>query len=361
MNSVLRIVLITAGVALFAYSFYYLYTKDQAAPVVFETTEPFVTNIEQKTVATGSILPRKEVEIKPQISGIVQQIFVQAGDSVAEGDLVARIKVIPDIAQVNAAESRVNQAQIRFEAAEEDFKRQQQLFTDEVISQADFTTAEANWRTAQEELDAAKNNLQIIRDGVSQKAGAGTNTLIKSTVAGMVLDVPVKEGNSVIESNTFNDGTTIAVVADMSSMVFEGKVDESEVGKIHEGMELSLDIGAIEDQTFVAVLEYISPKGEEETGTIQFEIRAAVEIPAGSFIRAGYSATADIVLESRDSVLAIQEAHLMFVNDSAFAEVETKPNEFEKRYVETGLSDGINIEVLGGLEKGDKVKQQVTY
>lgn len=361
MKSALRTILIIAGVALFGYSFYYLWSKDQEAPEVFETTTPFKTDIVLKTVATGSILPRKEVEVKPQISGIVEEIFVQAGDSVSEGQLMARIKVIPDMALLNGAESRVNQATIRFEQAQEDFDRQDKLFKDGVIAEADFITVQTAYRTSLEELDAAENNLQIVREGVSKKAGAGTNTLIRSTVSGMVLDVPVKEGNSVIESNTFNDGTTIAIVADMSTMVFEGKVDESEVGKIAEGIKLQLSVGAIEDEEFNATLEYISPKGEDEGGTIQFEIRAAVDLKDGAFIRAGYSANASIVLEQRDSVLAIDEANLLFRNDSAFAEFEIADQKFEERYIETGLSDGINIEVLGGLAEGDKIKKQQSY
>ena len=361
MNSALKVILIIAGVGLFGYSFYYMWSKDQEEPVTFETVEPFKTDIVLKTVATGSILPRKEVEIKPQISGIVEEIFVAAGDTVAEGALIARIKVIPDMALLASAETRVNQAEIRWDQAQKDFDRQDQLFKDGVIAEADFLAAQTSYRSVQEDLEAAQENLQIVRDGVSQKAGAGTNTLIRSTVEGMVLDVPIKAGNSVIEANTFNDGTTIAIVADMSTMVFEGNVDESEVGKISEGMDLTLSVGAIENEEFQATLEYIAPKGEDDGGTIQFEIRAAVELKEDAFIRAGYSANANIVLESRDSVLAINEANLIFRNDSAFAEFEIADQKFEERHIETGLSDGINVEVLGGLSMGDKIKKQQSY
>ena len=257
---------------------------------------------------------------------------------------------------LNNAESRVKQAEISLRDAEADYKRQKELFDKDVIAAAEFQDAEIAFNQAQQEVEAAENNLQLIKEGQTKNTGETTNTLIRSTIDGMVLDVPVEEGNSVIESNTFNEGTTIANVADMGEMVFEGKVDETEVGKIEEGMELILSVGAIENETFKAKLEHISPKGVEENGAIQFEIKAAVSLKQGVFIRAGYSANADIVLDRADSVMAIQESLLKFENDSAYVEIETEPQIFEKRFIKTGLSDGINIEVVEGLTMEDKIK-----
>jgi HlyD family secretion protein len=258
---------------------------------------------------------------------------------------------------LNNAESRVNRAKISLEDAKRNFDRQKDLFEQNVISKTDFEAYELQYNTAVEELESAENNLQLIKEGQTRQTGESTNTLIRSTIDGMVLDIPVEIGNSVIESNTFNDGTTVANIADMGEMVFEGKVDESEVGKIKEGMDLILTIGAINDVRFNAILEHISPKGVEENGAIQFEIKAAVNLIDTVFVRAGYSANADIVLDKRDSVLAISEALLQFENDTAFVEVETEPQTFEKRTIETGLSDGINIEILSGLTEDDKIKK----
>ena len=340
----------------FAYTIYFLYEKSQAKPVVYQTTTPFTESIIKKTVATGSVVPRKEIAIKPQVSGIIDKIYVEAGDMVNKGDLIAKVRIIPNMVNLNNAESRVKQAKISMRDADADYKRQKELFDNDVIAAAEFEDADIMYSQAEQELNAAEDNLQLIKEGQTKSTGATTNTLIRSTIDGMVLDVPVKEGNSVIESNTFNDGTTIANIADMGEMIFEGKVDETEVGKISEGMDLILSIGAIEDLKFSAMLEHISPKGVEENGAIQFEIKAAVSLKDNSFVRAGYSANADIVLDRVDSVMTIQESLLKFENDSTYVEVETEPQVFEKRFIETGLSDGINIEVLSGLSMEDNIK-----
>jgi HlyD family secretion protein len=312
-----------------------------------------------KTVATGSVVPRFEIEIVPQVSGIIDELFVEAGDKITKGQVVARIKIIPDMVTLNSAETRVNRAKIGFEDAQIDYDRQQKLFDKEVISYEEFKAAKVAYDSAKEELTAAENNLELIKNGVTKKAATATNTLVRSTINGMVLDVPVEEGNSVIQANTFNAGTTIASVADMSDMIFEGNVDETEVGKIREGMPIELEIGAIDKEKFAAVLEYISPKGVEENGAIQFEIKANVKLKEGQFIRAGYSANANIVLERKDNVMVIPEGLLQFENDSSFVEVNVgsaeEPN-YEKRWVHTGLSDGINIEITEGLKADDKVK-----
>ncbi len=340
----------------FVYTIFFLYQKSQAKPIVYQTTTPFTETIIKKTVATGSVVPRKEIAIKPQVSGIIDKIYVEAGDMVSNGDLIAKVRIIPNMVNLNNAESRVKQAKISIRDAQADYNRQKELFDGDVIAEAEFQDAEIAFNQAQQELEAAENNLQLIKEGQTKNTGETTNTLIRSTIDGMVLDVPVKEGNSVIESNTFNDGTTIANIADMGEMVFEGKVDETEVGKIEEGMNLILSIGAIEDLSFSALLEHISPKGIEENGAIQFEIKAAVTLKELTFVRAGYSANADIVLDRVDSVMVIQESLLKFENDSIYVEVETEPQIFEKRYIETGLSDGINIEVISGLSMEDKIK-----
>ncbi|HOI48884.1 MAG TPA: efflux RND transporter periplasmic adaptor subunit [Prolixibacteraceae bacterium] len=357
MKKILRISLIVILIAVFAGTLVFLYNKSKKKPDVFETKNPFVSNVVMKTVATGSVVPRQETEIKPQVSGIIDEIYIEAGDMVTKDQVIARIKIIPDMVNLNAAETRTNRAKINFEDAKIDYDRQQKLFDKNVISYEEFKRAKVAFDSAREELTAAENNLELIKNGVTKKAQTATNTLVRSTINGMVLDVPVKEGFSVIQANTFNAGTTIASIANMQDMIFQGKVDETEVGKIKVGMPIELEIGAIDKEKFEAALEYISPKGKEENGAIQFEIKANVMLKEGQFIRAGYSANANIVLDRKDSVLVIPEGLLKFENDSSFVEVQTATEQsFEKRYVKTGLSDGINIEITQGLTKDDKVK-----
>jgi HlyD family secretion protein len=356
MKKFFKIFLLVAVLGAFVYTIFFLYKKSQAEPVVYETIEPVVTNIVRKTVATGSVIPRKEIEIKPKVSGIIEEIYVAEGDYIKKDDLIARVQIIPDMVTLNNATSRVNRARLSLEDAKRNHARQKELFDQMVIPKSSFETVDLQLKNAMEELAAAENNLELIKKGQTKESGATANTLIRSTIDGMVLDIPVEIGNSVIESNNFNSGTTIALVANMGEMIFEGKVDESEVGKIREGMDLILTIGAITDVKFNATLEHISPKGVEENGAIQFVIKAAVDLIDTVFVRAGYSANADIVLEKRDSVLAINEKVLLFENDSVFVEVETGLEAFEKRSVQTGISDGINIEILSGLTKEDKIK-----
>ncbi|MCP4368403.1 MAG: efflux RND transporter periplasmic adaptor subunit [Deltaproteobacteria bacterium] len=348
--SLIIILIVFGGTLLF------LYNKSREKPVIFETRSPFITNVIKKTVATGSIVPRKEIEIKPQISGIIEEIYVEPGDKVKKDDLIARIRVIPNMISLNNAEARLKLAQINLDDAKRELERQYKLFKKEIISTSKYQEYEMAYNSAKEEMAAADNNLQLIKAGVTKNPGEETNTLIRSTIDGMILDIPVKEGKSVIETNNFNAGTTIAVIADMMEMIFQGKVDESEVGKIKTGMDLILSVGAVEKEKFDAILEYISPKGVAEEGAIQFEIRAKMKLKKSHFIRAGYSANADIVLEKKDSVLAINESLLQFEEDRVFVEVENEPRQFVKRYIEVGLSDGINIEIVEGLSKKDKVK-----
>lgn len=357
MKRFLKILIAVVLLALFAYTLYFLFQKSEEKPIVYETTQAFKTDIILKTVATGSVVPRKEIEIKPQVSGIIDQIYVEAGTMVEKNAKIALVKIIPNMVNLNNAENRLRQAKINLDNAKLDLDRNQKLIDQKVISDSEFQQFEVNFKSAQEEYKAAADNLELIKKGETSSNKSSTNRLIRSTIAGMILDVPVEEGFSVIEANTMNAGTTVASVADMSDLIFEGKVDESEVGKIKEGMNLILKIGAIENETFEATLEYISPKGVEEDGAIQFEIRAAVQLKEGQFIRAGYSASADIVLDRRDQVLSIPEALLQFDNDSAYVEIEIGDQEFEKRYLTTGLSDGINIEITEGISLEDNIKQ----
>ncbi len=356
MKKVLRIILLVIIIGAFIATIYFLYQKSKKEPVVFETETPFITDIIKKTVATGSVVPRKEIEIKPQVSGIIEEVYIEPGDVVKNGDLIAKVRIIPNMINLNNAEARLDQAKIDFEDAKMIYDRQKKIFDEGVIPAAEFQQYELALNRAKSELNASENNLQLIKEGVTKDSQSSTNTLIRSTIEGMVLDVPVEQGNSVIESNTFNAGTTIAVVADMGEMIYEGKVDETEVWKIKTGMNLILTIGAIEETTFNAYLEYISPKGVEENGAIQFEIKAAVELKKDYFIRAGYSANADIVLTRKDSVLAVKESLLLFEEDSIFVEVEKEMQVYEKIPVEVGLSDGINIEIISGVSKEDKIK-----
>lgn len=352
------ILLVLVGAAVLG-TFYFLWKKAQPVVVVYEIVTPETGDIETKTVATGNVEPRFEVLIKPQISGIISELTKEAGQMVKEGEIIARIKVIPEMVQLNSAESRVNVAEISLKQVEETYKRDEQLFNQGVISREDFDLSHANYLRAKEERDNAQSALEIIRDGIAQNSKVESTTQIRSTINGMILDVPVKVGNSVIQSNNFNDGTTIASVADMSDMIFKGNVDETEIGRINEGMPIKLTIGAMENVSFDATLEYVSPKGVETNGAIQFEVKAAVYIPEDVFIRAGYSANAEIVLRRAENVLTVPESTIEFQGDSAFVQLvkQEKPTQlFEKHHVVTGLSDGIKIEILEGLTVNDKIK-----
>ncbi len=358
MKKVLRISLIVIVLVLFLGTIGFLYSKSRSKPEFFETEKPFYTDIILKTVATGSIVPRNQIEVKPTVSGIIDEIFVNEGDLVEKGQIIARIRIVPNMVSLNTAESRLKRARIAHEEAKLNFERQKKLFEKQVIAESEYIPFEIAFKNAEEEVNAAENNLELIRDGVSRSSGESSNTLIRSTIDGMILEIPVEIGNSVIEANNFNAGTTIVTVADMGEMIFQGKVDESEVGKIKEGMNLILTIGAIEEASFDAILEHISPKGIEENGAIQFEIRAAIELNKDYFIRAGYSATADIVLERRDSVLAIKESVLIFEDDTTYVEIEKEDQVFEKVAIKTGISDGINIQVQEGITEEMPVKKR---
>ncbi len=352
----IKITLLIAFVGLIFWTFYFLYNKSQKPPEVFKTTTAFDTSIVKKTVATGSVTPRKEVNMKSQVSGIIEKLYIVAGQQVKQGDVIAKIKIVPNMLNLANAENRISAAQVNYDNSKLDYDRNKVLFDQSVISKADMQAVELRVNSNKVELEAAINQLQIIKEGASKTAGSTSNTFVKATITGMVLDVPVKEGGQVIESNTFNEGTTIASVANMGEMIFEGKLDESEVGKVHENMDIVLTIGAIDKESFDAKLEYIAPKGITENGAIQFLIRASIDKTNSSFLRAGYSANADIILSKKNKVMAIPESVLQFDKEKPFVEVEKGNQIFEKRFVKTGLSDGINIEILEGIQKTDKLK-----
>jgi HlyD family secretion protein len=359
-NKIIKISLVVLLLGLFAGTIIFLYVNSGEKPKKYKTDTPFKTNIVRKTVATGSVLPRKEVNLKSSVSGVVDKIYVTAGEYVKVGQLIARIRIIPNMVNLNNAETSVNRNKIVLEDAQRELNRYEKLYQDKLVSESEYNRYLVAYNKAKEELSSAENNLQIVKEGAIKNVSNASN-LVRSTVNGMLLDVPVKEGSFVIESNTFNEGTTIAAVADMNDMIFKGMVDESEVGKIKEGMMLDLTIGAVEDKKFKAQLEFISPKGVTEEGAIKFRIEAALILQKDEFIRAGYSANADIIFDRKDSVLAINENLLQFKGDSVFVEVEIKPFVFEKRLVKTGISDGINIEILSGVKMGEKIKNaQVT-
>ena len=347
------IVLVLAGAA---YTLNHLYTQEQQEEATYRTENARTGDIVIKTVAAGSIQPRQEILIKPQISGIVRRVQVEAGEQVQSGDVLAEVMVVPDMGALSSAETRLERARINLEDAETNAERNRLLLEDGIIAAADFQRFELARKQAQEEFYAAEDNLRIIQDGVAARSGRTSNTLITSTIDGMVLDVPVKKGNSVIEANNFNEGTTIATVADMQDLIFVGKIDESEVEKLSVGMAIELTVGAIEGLTIPATLEYISPKGIEEAGAIQFEIKAAVELQEGQFLRAGYSANANVVLDERRGVLVMGEMLVQYADGATFVEVLVDENRYERRDVELGLSDGISVEVLGGVSADDQLK-----
>ena len=335
----------------------FLFNKSQEKPVVYETDAPFKTTIIKKTVAIGKVIPRKEVNVTSQVSGVVEKVYVVAGQTVKKGDLIARITLAPNMVMLNSAESQLQSAEINLKNAEDELERQKKLYADKLISESEYNKFLLTYNLQRQAVESAENNLLLIREGATRKSDLVSN-MIRATVDGMILDVPNKEGAFIVESSTFGAGTTVASLADMNDMIFEGMVDEAEVGKIREGMELVLDVGALEGEPFSAVLEYISPKGIEDQGTIKFQIRAAVTLSDQLFLRANYSANADIVLDKRENVLAINEGNLLIEDEQHFVEVETAPQQFEKRKVETGLSDGINIEIVAGLKESEKIKRR---
>ncbi|MBH45946.1 MAG: efflux transporter periplasmic adaptor subunit [Flavobacteriaceae bacterium] len=335
---------------------YFVKTNSKAL-IEYDVQLASIQNIEKKTVVTGKVIPEDEVEIKPQISGIIKELYVEEGDLVSNGDLLAKVKVVPNEQALNSAKGRLSNTLILLKNAEVEFKRNETLFKKEIISKREYDNAKLNYDQAQQNVENARTDLQIIKLG-SAGGSSIANTNIRATVPGTVLEIPIKEGDQVIESNTFNAGTTIATVADLNKMIFEGKVDEAEVAKLIIGMPLKVTLGAIEDESFDAQLKFIAPKGNEEDGTVQFKIEGDVYLNDSVFIRAGYSANASLVLEKKDSIMAISEALLQFdkVTNDPFVEIKNDVGEFERKDIEVGISDGINVEVISGIEMEDEIK-----
>lgn len=359
MKKYLKITLLVVVAAIFIGTFIFLYQKSKPKTTVYETVTPEIADLEKTTVATGKVEPRDEVLIKPQISGIISEVYKEAGQTIKQDEVIAKVKVIPELGQLNSAESRVRVAEISTAQAETDHERIKKLYNDKLISREDYEKSEVEIKKAREELQTAKDALEIIKEGITKNSASFSSTLIRSTIDGLILDVPIKVGNSVIMSNTFNDGTTIATVANMNDLIFKGKIDETEVGRIHEGMPVKLTIGALQNLTFDAELEYISPKGVEENGANQFEIKAAVHAPDSVQIRSGYSANAEIVLQRAQKVLAVPEGIIEFSGDSTFVWVMTDSipeQKFERRQIKTGMSDGIKLEIKEGLTGKEKVR-----
>ena len=352
--------IIAAIIALiFIGTFVFLWQKSQPKEVVYNEFTPKLDSIQKTTIITGKIEPRNEVNIKPQISGIISELLKEPGDYVNAGDVIAKVKVIPDMAQLSSAEMRVRLAEINLKQAQTDFEREQNLFNQKLVSADEFDKIKMSLSQVKHEKIAAQDAVEVVRDGVSKSNAKASSTLIRSTISGVILDIPVKVGNSVILSNTFNDGTTIATVANMNDLIFRGNIDETEVGQLVNGMNMKITIGALQDLKFDAALEYVSPKAVESNGTNQFEIKAAVKLSEGGKIRAGYSANAEIVLAKADKVLTVPESAIEFSGDSTFVYVikgAGKNKTYDRTYVETGLSDGVNIEIKKGVTTKDKVR-----
>ena len=341
----------------FLFSMAYFIRTNSKSVEEYDTTTPFTSSIEKTAVVTGKVVPEDEVEIKPQLNGIIEKILVEEGDVLNEGDLIARIKVVPDEASVYRVQSQVNNLKLAVKNAERDFQRSTDLYAKQIISQQDFDNAELSYNQAKENLSAAQNDLEIIKKG-SVSGSATANTNIRATVSGTILEIPVKLGDQVIQSNNFSVGTTVAIIADLNTMIFEGKVDEAEVGKLYNGQGLIVTMAAIPGEEFDASLKFVAPKGTEEQGAVQFKIEADVTLSESVFVRAGYSANASLVIDSRYDIMVIPEALLQFDRrtQAPYVEIQTGNQKFERKDIEIGLSDGINVEVLSGLSMDTKIK-----
>ena len=352
--------IIAAIVALiFIGTFVFLWQKSQPKEVVYNEFTPKMEDIQKTTIITGKIEPRNEVNVKPQISGIITELLKEPGQTVQQGEVIAKVKVIPDMGQLSSAEARVRLAEINLKQAQVNFNREENLYNQKLVSADEYDKSKQALDQAKHEKVAAEDALQVVRDGVSKANASASSTLVRSTISGVILDIPVKVGNSVILANTFNDGTTIATVANMSDLIFRGNIDETEVGQLVSGMPMKITIGALQDLQFDAALEYISPKAVESNGANQFEIKAAVKLAEGGKIRSGYSANAEIVLSSAEKALSIPESAIEFSGDSTFVYIikgEGKEKTYERTQVTTGLSDGVNIEIKKGLTVKDKVR-----
>ncbi|WP_302813343.1 efflux RND transporter periplasmic adaptor subunit [Leyella stercorea] len=360
MKKYFKYILMALVAVIFIGTFVFLYIKSQPQPEVYDEFTLQRMDIRKTTVVTGKIEPRNEVNVKPQISGIITEILKEAGDTVQEGEVIAKVKVIPDMGSLSAAQSRLRLAEINRKQAQTDYDREKTLFDKGLVAADEYDKIAQALRQAREEVDAAQDNLEVVRDGVSKSNASASSTLIRSTITGLILDIPVKVGNSVILANTFNDGTTIATVANMNDLIFRGNIDETEVGRLSTGMTMKITIGALQDLKFDARLEYIAPKATDQNGANQFEIKAAVNLPSNATnIRSGYSANAEIVLAEAKNVLGVQESAIEFDGDDTYVYVikgEGDKQTYERRKVQTGISDGINIEIRSGVKPNERIR-----
>ena len=360
MKKYFKYILMALIAVIFIGTFVFLYIKSQPQPEVYDEFTLQRMDIRKTTVVTGKIEPRNEVNVKPQISGIITEILKEAGETVQEGEVIAKVKVIPDMGSLSAAQSRLRLAEINRKQAQTDYDREKTLFDKGLVAADEYDKIAQALRQAREEVDAAQDNLEVVRDGVSKSNASASSTLIRSTITGLILDIPVKVGNSVILANTFNDGTTIATVANMNDLIFRGNIDETEVGRLSTGMTMKITIGALQDLKFDARLEYIAPKATDQNGANQFEIKAAVNLPSNATnIRSGYSANAEIVLAEAKNVLAVQESAIEFDGDDTYVYVikgEGDKQTYERRKVQTGISDGINIEIRSGVKPNERIR-----
>lgn len=357
MKRIVKYCILAAIGVVFVGTIVFLYRKSHQPPVAYQLETPARMTIVKKTVAVGKVIPRREIEVKSQVSGVVEKLYVVAGQTVKRGAIIARIALRPNMLNVNTAEAQLLAAKISLSNQAADLDRYKKLLTQQVISQSQFDQYRTDFELQKEAVASAENTLLLLKTGATRDSDKVSN-MIPATIDGTVLDVPNKEGAFIVETSTFQSGTTLATLADMSDMIFEGLVDESEVGKLREGMELILDVGALEGKPFKATLEYISPKGVTDQGAIKFTIRAAVTLDKELFLRSNYSANADIVLDKHEDVLAVNEGNLIVEDTKTFVEVETAPQQFEKREIRTGLSDGIHVEVISGLNADEKIKRR---
>ena len=356
MKKIGRILTILLAAAVFFGTFAYLFQRSRPKEVQYEELTPEMGTISKSTVVTGKIQPRDEVNVKAQISGIVAELYKEAGQRVEKNEVIAKLKVIPEMSQLSSAQSRVRLSEVNLKQAQTNYDREKKLYDQQLVSAEAFEQVAQALKQAKEEYNASVESLEIIRDGVSSSNKSGSSTLVRSSVSGLILDIPVKVGNTVINSNTFNDGTTIATVADMNDLIFDGNIDETEVGRVHIGLPVRITVGALPDVTIDAALEYISPKATESGGTNLFEIKATVKVPEGVTIRSGYSANAEIELQREENVLTVPESAIQFEGERTFVYIVKDDGGYEQRDVKTGLSDGVNIEIKEGLSLGEKVR-----
>lgn len=371
MKKYFKLIIAALVAIVFIGTFFFLWQKSQPKEIFYSEFTPEKKDIRKTTIITGTIEPRNEVSIKPQISGIIAELMKEPGQTVQAGEVIARVKVIPDMGQLSNAESRVRLSDINLSQVETDFKRTKSLHEQNLVSDEEFEKARQQLNQAREEKAAADDALQVVRDGISKSNASASSTLIRSTISGIILDIPVKVGNSVINSNTFNDGTTIATVANMQDLIFRGNIDETEVGQLNIGIPMRITIGALQDMSLDAALEYIAPKATQNNGANQFEIKAAIRLNSlsgkdsdkaysgSNTIRAGFSANAEIVLAEAKQVLSLPESAIEFVGDSTFVNIVKgtgKEKQYERRAVDTGLSDNVNIEIKKGITAKDKVR-----